>query len=170
MPSTSMKIVADHLVAESASRSIEAESDLFGRSAFNRFYYASYLETRTLLGELDASWARTPHKNIPPLLKDTVQTAVKAELRKQNGKLISPHEAKTMAKELNVAINDLASLLTVAYLIRCVADYEPTIKTKKNGSTLELQNHTLHEASGWPQRAAAHTKTIRKIWRTLAIT
>lgn len=74
-----------------------------------------------------------------------------------------------MAAELNVAIQDLASLLSIAYLIRCVADYEPAVKAQKVGATMELQNHTLHEASGWPKRASVHTKTIRKIWRTLAI-
>ena len=165
-----MQRVGDHLATEATTRGAADECDLFGRSAFNRYYYASYLETRNLLGELDVSWLGTPHKNIPPLLTETVKKAVKAELRNQAGKLISTHEAKTMAAELNVAIHDLASLLTVAYLIRCVADYEPDVKTKMNGPTLELQNHTLHEASGWPKRAVAHTKTIRKIWRTLAIT
>jgi len=164
-----MIIVADKL-SEIALRERDVTSaDLFGRSAFNRYYYASYLLTRSLLTEFDSTWARTPHSNIPSLLRDTIRKRLRTALLNQAGKLISWRDAKEMRAELNAAVEDLASVLTVAYLVRCIADYEPDIKASRNGPALELCNHTIHEASGWPRRAIAHTRTIRRIWRTLAI-
>ena len=161
-----MKTVADKLYQIALEDFDILHFDRFGRSAFNRYYYAAYLETRTLLAELDSSWARTSHANVPPLLR-AIKKQYADELKKQSGKLISTHDAKIMRADLNLATEELASLLATAYEIRGLADYEPDIKITRNGSILELQKHTIHEASSWPRRTSIHTKTIRKIWNAL---
>jgi hypothetical protein len=165
-----MRIVGDHL-AEFATKSGDATHlDLFGRSAFNRYYYAAYLITREMLGQLDPLWERTSHKSIPDLLRQTVARRIRKEVQQQSGKLISIHEAKQMRIDANNAVGTLAALLTSAYAVRCIADYDPAQRVQFASPTFTLFSHSNHEASGWPKHAAIHCKTILRIWRTLAIT
>ena len=58
-----MKIVGEQLESWALDRKVETERDLFGRSAFNRYYYAVFLLTREMLGEFKASWKKTMHAN-----------------------------------------------------------------------------------------------------------
>ena len=164
-----MIVVAQRLSDIALNERNPNHCDLFGRSAFNRFYYASYLITRDMLGLLDPPWARTSHKEIPNLLRDCVAKKIKAAIRTQSGKLINHHEGKLMAKEATAAIVPLALLLTSAHAVRCIADYEPNEKIRVIQSSFELLGHSNHEASGWPRRTIAYTKTILKIWNRLAL-
>lgn len=63
-----MKVVGDKLENFALGEKNILSKDLFGRSAFNRYYYAAFLVTREMLGELQNSWKATPHRQIPILL------------------------------------------------------------------------------------------------------
>jgi len=78
-----MKIVGDHLTGVAANRADVSECDLFGRSAFNRYYYAAYLITRDMLTQLDPAWGKTSHGGIPDLLEDSVINKIRKEARIQ---------------------------------------------------------------------------------------
>jgi hypothetical protein len=123
-----------------------------------------------MLGQLDPNWARTPHQAIPNLLRQTVTRKIRDEVQQQTGRLLTMREAKQMRIDANNAVGALATLLTSAYTVRCIADYEPEKRIQIVHSSFSLFSHTNHEASGWAKNAAIHSKAILKIWRYLAIT
>jgi len=69
--------VATHLISQARSMGSEMLVDAYARSAFNRYYYSSFLSTRELLSQLNGSWGREPHKNIPKILSENVVGQIK---------------------------------------------------------------------------------------------
>ncbi len=164
-----MIIVAEKLSEIALNEPDPNSLDLFGRSAFNRFYYASYLITRNMLEQCNPVWAKTTHKEIPNLLRDCVAKKIKDAIGKQAGKLISHQEGKRMGKNATAAIVPLATLLTSAYEVRCVADYEPGQRIQLAHKSFELIGHSNHAANAWPKRTITYTITILKIWKRLGL-
>jgi hypothetical protein len=165
-----MIVVAETLSAIALEEPVEEHADSYGRSAFNRYYYASYLITRDMLRQLNPSWAGTPHSKIPDLLTGTVIGRVRKELRRQQklGGLRSG-SSKSMLKEANTATSELSNLLKNAYEVRCVADYEPEQRILRNGRVIKLGEQTMEAARHWPNRVSAYTKTLIRIWRQLGL-
>ncbi len=65
--------VAKHLHGEALT---SQESDLkhaFARSAFNRYYYSSYLEIKRMLGRVEKKWGKLNHGEISNLLQKNVR-------------------------------------------------------------------------------------------------
>ena len=143
-----------------------AEKDLFGRSAFNRYYYAAFLQTREMLGQFKSGWKKTPHKGIPELLKTQVKRQVSSKLKKAVKKeLVSEQERSRILTKLNRATSELSNLLAEAYDIRVIADYESETLLASDGRTLTLNEYKLATANGWANRASAYCKDIRCVWR-----
>jgi hypothetical protein len=85
--------VADHL-SKAARNAGGGEADAFGRSAFNRYYYAAFLSTRELLATIERSWKGVPHSNIPDLLENDLRTRFQREMKRlQDKHLISEGKA-----------------------------------------------------------------------------
>lgn len=161
-----MKIVGEKLEDIALKERDLLSKDLFGRSAFNRYYYAAFLITRKMLGELNFPWKFTPHKEIPNLLNTGVRKGVLSRLRKDAKKgLITEGQKSNLITKLNRATSDLSSLLDEAYDIRVIADYEPEVPISEEGRKLVLKEHKLTTARGWANRASAHCKEIRSVWR-----
>jgi hypothetical protein len=120
-----MIVVAERLSAIALAEPVEDHADLYGRSAFNRYYYASYLITRDMLRQLDRSWTRTGHSNIPSLLTETVIKKAREELRRQQ-KLggLGSGESASMRHDAHTAATKLPDLLKHASEVRRIADYE----------------------------------------------
>ena len=164
-----MLIVGDKLRDLAIAESDESRIDLFGRSAFNRYYYATYLITRETLGLLRKEWAPTPHKGIPSLLRTTVTRVVTKELNRQEKGGGLHGGSATMRHEATQAASDLSNLLEIAYDLRVLADYEPAQRVNRKGKSLSLGGHSVEEASRWPQRALVNTKIIIRIWKQLGL-
>ena len=152
----------------------ESEVDdvnMFGRSAYNRFYYASYLQVRNTLSELDEKWKKTSHGNIPELLTNKVKSKVKTALDRQlKSGLITKSSHSRMLTDFTASTTGLSSLLAEAYDVRCVADYEPEVSCLKHQSSgLTLNDYKLNTAEKWPDRASGYCKTIRKVWNHAGI-
>ena len=162
-------IIVANTLSEIALRRNNLDADVFGRSAFNRYYYASYLVTRGMLGQLNQSWSRTSHKSIPELLTTTIARKIRTEVKRQAGTLISMREAQQMRTDINQAISMLSAMLISAYKVRCIADYDPDERVTISRTNFILFRHSNHEASGWPRLADIHCKTILRIWRHLAL-
>lgn len=65
----SMEIVGLHLQREAVKSGKPAEeSDLFGRSAYNRYYYASFLCVRRLLIELEFQVGQATTRGLSELI------------------------------------------------------------------------------------------------------
>jgi hypothetical protein len=144
------------------------EADVFGRSAFNRYYYASYLVTRAMLRKMDASWSRISHKDIQPLLTGKVVERVRRASRNQQ-RLGLINDAASLCSSVTAAASALADMMKAAREVRCVADYEPETQIVRRGEVIKLVGHSIEEAKYWPRRASAHSGTILKTWRRLGL-
>jgi hypothetical protein len=166
-----MLVVANRLLEIALASTTPNDTDVFGRSAFNRYYYATYLTTRAMLAQLNPSWARMGHKQIPQLLVVTVFKKVRDEAKRQEqAGVLPPARHATLRNTARVALSELSNLLTTAYRVRVVADYEPDRKVVRHAAVIRLEDHSIEEARRWQARAAIHSKTVLSIWRTLAIT
>lgn len=161
-----MKLVGERLGNYAASESDDSKKDLFGRSAFNRYYYAAFLITREMLGEINRKWKTTPHKDIPGLLQGAVCKPVIHRLKLDAKKdLITNGELSSLQSKLNNATNELANLLVEAYDVRLVADYEPENHIAVKNKIIVLSSCKLTSANNWADRASAYCKDIRKVWK-----
>lgn len=160
-----MKIVGEQLQDWAQEQKEDIKKDLFGRSAFNRYYYAAFLITRKMLEEIDPKWKKTPHKDIPRLLQNAVRKPVIIGL-KQNARkgLIKIGESSALQMKLTTATGGLATLLTEAYSVRLIADYQPEDSIIIRNRVIMLSACTLTSASKWADRANAYCKDIRKVW------
>lgn len=71
-----------HYLQMKAHATTGPERDLFARSAYNRYYYACFLEMRSAVTEMRPEWARSPHKSYPELLSGSVTKTLKTERKK----------------------------------------------------------------------------------------
>lgn len=160
-----MQIVAQQLSNWANENDEEAEKDLFGRSAFNRYYYASFLITREMLGTFKTSWRRTMHASIPELLETGLKKAVVDQINRNCARnLMTAREGSILRDKLRVATTELANLLRIANDARKIADYEPETKIVMANKVIKLDTHKLSSAAGWSNRASSYCKTIRSVW------
>lgn len=166
-----MKLVGKQL-AEWAEREADfSRKDLFGRSAINRYYYASFLITRQMLGEFDESWKQTAHAGIPGLLETRLRRQVSHQLKQsERNNLVSHGEASALKQSFTTATAELANLLREAYQARIVADYEPEqVITLSDENIIQLDRCKISTADHWPDRASSYCKQIRKVWRAVGL-
>lgn len=163
-----MQIVGEKLEQLAFKDSDNSNSDLLGRSAFNRFYYAAFLETRKTLGDMKPNWKGTPHAEIPKLLKMCLKNQARKEIDKQvRAGIIDQNDKKHLLTKLQEAANELADLLIKAYDARVIADYEPEIKTVRDKNTILLKAHTLSSAKKWPTTANKLCGRLLNIWKQI---
>jgi len=161
-----MKIVGEKLEDWALKEPDIAVKDKFGRSAFNRFYYATFLATRAMLGALDKKWLEPSHGEIPNLLEGKVKKSATQVLKSSlKNSLITHKEHSALLSGLNHATSDLANLMREAYDIRRIADYEPEMKIKQNQKVISLHTCKLTTACTWPDRANRYCSIIQKVWK-----
>lgn len=165
-----MKLVGEKLEKVAIAESDSIKKDLFGRSAFNRYYYAAFLVTREMLGTFNPGWKITAHKAIPNLLITSVRKPVVTRLKKDEKKgLITKRELSSLQTKLNKATNNLSNLLLEAYDIRLIADYEPEQLVTEKNKVISLHTCKLTSAKSWADKANAYCKEIRKVWKDSGI-
>lgn len=146
---SSLPIVADHL-CRVAKETQADEADAFGRTAFNRYYYAAFLSTRDLLIQVDRSWAHTPHSNIPEILEMNLMKKLRAALKPlQIRGLVAEGRARSLVNQAGSAGGEMAAILRMAYKVRITADYSPEVKVIFEPATFRLATHTEAEAKQW---------------------
>ena len=158
-----MKVVGDQLEKWALEQKEGDQADLFGRSAFNRYYYAAFLITREMLGQFEQKWEKTPHKKIPELLTNTLKKSVDESVRGsfKAGVITESQKSKILSSN-NESLCNLATILDEAYRVRIIADYEPEVRITQNQKVIALDNHTLTTAKTWAAKANAYCKVIRK--------
>lgn len=165
-----MKVVGEELEKWAYAQSELHKKDLFGRSAFNRYYYAAFLITRDMLSTYNVVWKRAKHAGIPDLLEGEFMKPVINRLRidaKKNR--ITESEMKRLKSDLLFATTGLANLLREAYSVRVIADYEPETAIASVGKVISLNSYKLNSASNWASRASSYCKTIHKVWRDVGL-
>lgn len=156
-----MERVARHLQTEAhALRSQPEEFDLFGRSAFNRYYYAAFLIARKLMRDLNPDW-QGGHSSLPGELTGSVLTQVRAAAKA--ARRVGDHQAEAICKTAMSALHDLASLLRDGYSVRVIADYRPEIAIMPDvGERFTLDRTNINSAHTWPGKARAYVAAIER--------
>ncbi|WP_234731321.1 hypothetical protein [Acidocella facilis] len=138
--------------------------DLFGRSSFNRYYYAAYLEVRSLLGSLNESWATAQHSSIPKLLNGQIVEQIGR--KRQRAAKLGDTAALQICSRAKQSAHDLAALMETAYATRVTADYHPEVIVEaetRGRFRLNLVSVTI--AHDWPVKARENGERIKRAWR-----
>lgn len=166
---TGLHDVAEHLSTQAKLYNGDA-ADAFGRSAFNRYYYATFLTIRELIGLLDSSWESTPHSSIPRILEEAFLGKLKKEIKKKAKQgLISKQQESKMITQASGAITAIADLLRSAYSVRVASDYDPKIKVIFSVNGFSIVDHTDSEARNWKSRAERSKGVLISISRELGL-
>lgn len=162
-----MELVGSHLKSEAINRLPRPEADLFGRTAFNRFYYATYLEVRRGLAEMRHEWAGDmPHAAIPEILRGTIKKEL-SKGKQQAQKLDDQALVKRCASATSAAL-DLAKLLDEGRSVRVTADYHPEILIDfAHAPDFQLNSVPVNLALSWPHRARTLMQAIADAWKQL---
>lgn len=142
------------------------DADLFGRSAFNRYYYATFLIVRNTLATIDSKWAEPAHKVIPDILRSAVLKKFKSQLKKN---LLPTAQGHELSIQTQAAASNLANLLDRAYQLRILADYHPEIRVTKDHSVLTLDKTKSSEAATWPREAQKYSGILLNVTRKLGL-
>lgn len=154
-----MEVVARHLkdralALEDAS---DVSADLFGRSAFNRYYYSAFLLTRQLLLPIFDDLP-SQHASIPDYLRGSV--ARELNKRKQRARRTDDHPSVKQAQDARQAALELADLLVLGYSARVAADYHPEVPISFYSQGFKLNEVRLADAESWPHKARTFATMI----------
>lgn len=163
-----MEIVALHLQEEANSRDQAVDKDAFGRSSFNRYYYAAFIEARNMMASLHTEWARMPHKQIPTVLRESVER----DLKKAKDRALRVDDRATLQACVTAisAAKGLADLLERSFATRVVADYRletMVVFNKKDDFT--LNSVPISVARHWPSKARGFSTSIANGWRQAGV-
>lgn len=165
-----MIIVGDHLAEAALNRRIVSESDLFARSAFNRYYYAVYLIVKENLSIINPECGNMSHKNLPEVLKGQVIKKIKNDIkRKIRNDVLKPHQGDSIKWKVIHSANELSNILEDAYRIRVIADYEPSIKVVIVNNTLLLDGEKASDAKRWKNDAEIHITNILEAYKDVGL-
>jgi len=163
----SLLSVAEHLAQQAKLRPPDI-ADAYGRTAFNRYYYAAFLSTRELLIHVERSWSQPRHNNIPTLLKKTLVERLRTDVNRLRTKgVFTDGKAKSVLNKAISSATEMASILETAYIARVTADYEPEQKVVFEASTFRLATYTEAEARHWPTRINRHKGIILNVMKEI---
>ena len=166
-----MQIVGDELSRLALAKQGDFQDfDLLSRSAFNRYYYASFLVTRDTLGKMQSNWKGTAHAEIPKLLENGLKKPVRHQLNIQLTKgIIDKGDHSRLLTSINSVACELAQLLRSAYDARIVADYEPDIKITFDNKLIMLKTYKITTAKEWPTRAEMYCGRLLRLWKEIGL-
>lgn len=163
-----LHLVGTTLSAE-ARKSEGGIADAYGRSAFNRYYYAVYLEVRELLLKFKSDWD-VKHAKAPEYLEENLQEIFRREIKRQErSQLLTHAEGKRIASAVSSSGSVIAQVLRVAYKVRVISDYEPDEPVKFDQSTFHLDSHSEGEAKGWLRTVETHKSRILRHGKELGL-
>jgi len=160
-----MEVVARHLKNHATTMSAGIDRDLFGRSAFNRFYYAAFLNLKADLGAVITALPKT-HAGIPDFLRTTVKKELAAGIAK--ARRADDQALMKACSQAKSAASELADLMEQGYVTRVVADYHPDALVNFSDSlNFMLNNVPVDYAQTWPHRARLFARNIVDAWRQI---
>lgn len=161
-----MQQVAHHLQVRAIALHDSVERDLFGRSSYNRYYYATFLCVRAALVQMRSEWGRMAHASLPEVLTAEV-CKVLDKGRKKADKVGDMELARQCSRAIKAA-KELASLMRESSATRVVADYHPEILVNfVHGERFTLNEVGITDAHQWPEKARAWLGDIQGAWRQL---
>lgn len=164
-----MRRVADHLRLQVFKVADLTERDLYGRSAFNRYYYATFLIVRAGLrrmGRVSVN-GEIAHASIPEMLSGTIYNALKKSCK--DAQKIGDSETIAVFSLGAEAAKALALLMITARGSRTAADYHPEKPIVISGHGFSLLTISAETAQGWPHKAELLINRVEAGWRQLDI-
>lgn len=163
-----LHLVGTTLSAE-AKKSGGDIADAFGRSAFNRYYYAAYLEVRDLLVKFKSDWD-IKHAKAPEYLEENLQEIFRREIKRQvRIQLLTCADGKKIASTVSSSGSAIAQVLRVAYKVRVISDYLPDEPVMFDQATFHLDSHSEGEAKAWLRTVETHKGRILKYGKELEL-
>lgn len=161
-----MQQVGLHLQVTAVGLTDVVERDLFGRSSYNRYYYATFLCVRRVLAQMRPEWAFIAHATLPEVLRGQI-TKDLSRGRNRARKMDDDELARQCARAIKAA-SELADLLRSSSATRVVADYHPEIAVDfVRGDRFTLNEVGITEAHQWPERALVWIDEISSAWRQI---
>ena len=160
-----MEKVAKHLLDEAMQREQPDEKDVFGRSVFNRYYYATFLNVKEGLSGLKKEWeGNLAHASIPEMLRGQIKIELKKGLVK--AKKASDQEVVSLCSKALTAAKDLAALMEEGRALRVTADYHPEVAIDFSiGPYFHLNNFPVEDAKSWAPKAKIFVGAISHAWK-----
>ena len=160
-----MHLVGHHLQTTAISKTLPTERDLFARSAYNRYYYASFLAARSMLAGMSPDWQRLPHADYPGVLRGAIPKRFKIEQKKaiKSGDFV-------LEKQIRAGIDAakaLANILEKANATRVAADYSVIPVSFVGSDRFSLNSVEITEAHSWLSKVSAFSVAIGGVWRQL---
>lgn len=163
-----MQVVGRYLQVEAMKQHNPEEKDLFGRSSYNRYYYATFIITRGIVNTINPEWTSSKHAEYPDIFSKKIAGRFKKE-RCSAFKVDDPQLVSILNKAISSA-NDMALLLRQANSARKVADYDLSIKVNfLNTNRFSLSSIDITSAHLWPERANALGSLIIDTWRQVDV-
>jgi hypothetical protein len=162
----SMEIVAKHLESEALNRNSPQETDVFGRTAFNRYYYATFWIVRNAIAKIDPKWNEPSHGDLPNLLEGAFINRFRKEIKKAG---VLGGKVESLNARSNSSAANLASLMRHAYALRVQADYKFDAGVTKNGAVLVMKDTKTSEAANWPRRAEMLTSDLLNVAKQIGL-
>jgi len=161
-----METVALHLEVQALSLTSDGGRDLFGRSAFNRYYYAAFLKVQSSLRQHRPDWANHGHSKLPRILKEEVFKELKTSF--EIGRKTGDTEVKKLCSDAMSAAKNLACLLEEGYAVRVTADYRPDVAVDFiSARDFKLNEIAVSQAHSWPTKAIGFVSTLERAWRQI---
>lgn len=161
-----MEEVATYLQREAIHRTDSRQRDDFGRSAFNRFYYATFIPVGIALTSMRPEWSGLPHKDVPKVIRGSIMQSIKRG-QKRAHRLGDAETARSCAQAISIC-HELAKIMELGYAVRVIADYHSDVHVDfTSGSDFRLFSVPVSVARQWPGCAIAYTQTIKHIWKQI---
>lgn len=161
-----MEVVGKFLQTHALSLGSSQDGDYFGRSAFNRYYYATFLLVRAELGGLLPGWPNS-HASIPDFLQGTVCKELnKGRMRAERA---GDQELSQLCLRAKSAALNLAALLRESYGVRVTADYNPGIPIEFTVGEFSLSTVPAEEARAWAYKGRGFAATIAQAWKQISV-
>lgn len=164
-----MESVARHLQVQALRNHKDGgDDDIFARSAYNRYYYATFLIVRSSLSSINHSWSSIAHKSYPDVLGLTIPK----QLAKGRQKALSLNDMKlvTDCQSAIAAAKSLAAIMKSGSAVRVLADYEPEVKIDfQDEERFALGGVSITEAHQWPTRAKNLSAAIVATWKQINV-
>lgn len=161
-----MEEVAIHLQQEATRRHDPRHRDVFGRSAFNRYYYATFIPISRALASLKDEWNELPHGSVPEVIRGSVIRALKSG--KQRANRLGDYATVTSCDRAIAFCHELADIMETGYAVRVTADYHSEVPVDfSSGVDFRLNTVSVSIARQWPSRAAACSEVLTQTWRQI---
>lgn len=161
-----MEEVGNYLQREAIQRTDPHQRDQFGRSAFNRFYYATFIPLSVALSNMKPEWGRLPHNNVPGVLRESVIKGLKEGVKRANR--VGDYDTVNVCSRAINYCHQLANLMESGYAIRVIADYNSAVPVDfTSGEDFRLASVPVSAAKQWPGKAAAYVEAISNAWRQI---